>query len=57
MGVCQTCGAQLAPPEGVADSIHEQWHRNIATVAIESTKRIEQLERRVQELEAGYGDQ
>lgn len=54
--ICQTCAAQLAPSP-VAEQMHSQWHDAIAQVAIESTKRIEQLEQRVQELEAGYGDQ
>lgn len=51
--ICQTCAAQLAPSP-VAEQMHSRWHDTIAQVAIESTKRIEQ---RVQELEAGYGDQ
>lgn len=44
--ICETCGAVLALPMGF---FHEQWHQNIATVAIENTRRI-------QELEASYGD-
>lgn len=53
--VCVTCFAVL-PADVRATEGHEQWHDAIAGVAIESTKRIEQLEKRVQELEAGYAD-
>jgi hypothetical protein len=50
--VCVTCFALVRSAE-----LHEQWHDAIAGVAIESTKRIDQLERRLQELEASYDDQ
>lgn len=49
---CVTCFVPVLNAE-----LHEQWHDAIASVAIESTKRIDELEKRVQELEAGYGDQ
>lgn len=54
--LCQTCYAVL-PQDDRAISWHDRWHANISKVAIESTERIEELMRRVQELEAGYGDQ
>lgn len=53
--VCMTCGALIAP--GPGGRFHSDWHGAVSSVAIESTKKIEQLEQRVQELEAGYGDQ
>jgi hypothetical protein len=50
---CLTCWATV-PAEKVED--HYRWHDAIATVAIESTQRIDALTKRVQEIEASYGD-
>jgi hypothetical protein len=40
--ICFICGALVA--RKLADA-HSQWHKNISDVAIESTRRIERLER------------
>lgn len=50
---CTTCAATIAPG---GERFHRDWHGAISAVAIESTRKIEQLEQRLQELEAGYGD-
>jgi hypothetical protein len=42
MSLCMICYV-LVPEEHQGG--HDQWHKNIADVAIESTKRIEALER------------
>lgn len=51
--ICQTCYAVL-PVDERAVAWHAEWHGNISRVAIENTKRIEELTKRVQELEARY---
>jgi hypothetical protein len=51
--ICPMCYAVL-PGDERAMAWHEQWHDNIASVAIETTKRIDDLTHRLQELEAGY---
>ena len=44
--LCQTCYAML-PKDARAERLHRDWHQSIAQVAIDNTKRI-------QEIEAGY---
>jgi len=41
--LCQTCYAML-PKDVRAQRLHEEWHAQTAQVAIENTRRIQELE-------------
>jgi predicted dinucleotide-utilizing enzyme len=48
LAICMICGAVVA-----SEQMHDTWHDNISSVAIESTKRIERLEADVDRINAG----